>query len=216
MRILVVDDHALFREGVVSLLAGQEGITIVGEAGCGAEAEEKAMSLCPDLILMDIGLPDKTGLEVTRSIVEKNPDIKIVILSVHETDDFLFSAITAGASGYLLKNMPSSQILASLKALENGESALSPTMTNRIIKEFRRLSANKEPAPSEYYQLTPREVEVFWMLVNGASNLEIAGSLMIAETTVKAHVSSILSKLKLNNRYDAARYVRQHGISNQV
>jgi DNA-binding NarL/FixJ family response regulator len=216
VNILVVDDHALFREGVVSLLSAYPDFKIVGEAGSGSEAEEKALRLNPDIILMDIGLPDKTGLETTRCILARQPDIKVVMLTVHESDEYLFSALSAGAIGYLPKSVTANQIVASLKAIGMEEAALSRIMIPRLIKEFKRLSSNNhDDSSNELDILSPRELEVFWKLVDGASNLEIAETLIIAESTVKAHVSSILTKLNLNNRYDAARYVRQHQIPHQ-
>ena len=213
MKVLIVDDHILFREGLVSLLDSQPDITVIGEAGCVQEAIAIARELEPDLILMDFGLPDGTGLDATQAILAERPDSKIVFLTVHEQDDRLFAAIRSGAKGYLLKNVPVSKLLDYLRGVERGEAAISPAMTNQILEEFARGGAARDPGPDELGELTSRELEVLRELATGASNQEIAERLVISENTVKVHVRNVLAKLDLRNRREAASYARRHGLT---
>ena len=207
LRVLFVDDHILIREGLVSLLNSQPDLEVVGQAGSVREAIELARELKPDLILMDFGLPDGTGLDATKIILADQPNTKIVFLTVHEEDDRLFAAIRSGAKGYLLKNVPVSRLLAFLRGLERGEAAITPAMTSRVLNEFARLEpTHSQTEPDE---LTTRELEVLRELSTGASNREIAGRLIIAENTVKNHVSNILNKLSLRNRREAAEFARR-------
>jgi two-component system NarL family response regulator len=166
----------------------------------------------PDLILMDFGLPDGTGLDATQAILAERPETDIVFLTVHEQDDRLFAAIRGGAKGYLLKNVPVSKLLDYLRGVERGEAALSPAMTSHILEEFARLDPSRGPGPAELSELTTREVEVLRELATGASNLEIADRLYISENTVKNHVGSILTKLNLRNRREAASLAQRHGL----
>ena len=207
IRVLLVDDHVLIRDGLVSLLNNQPDFSVVGEAGSVRESIELARELKPDIILMDFGLPDGTGLDATKAILATMPDTKIVFLTVHEEDDRLFAAIRSGAVGYLLKKVPVSKLLAFLRGVEQGEPAITPPMTRRILHEFARL----EPIPSQIVpdELTRRELEVLAQLSTGASNQEIAERLVIAENTVKNHVHSILQKLGLNNRREAGEFARR-------
>ena len=212
MRVLIVDDHVLFREGLVSLLETQPDISVAGEAGRVSEAIGMARDLEPDLILMDFGLPDGTGLDATQAILAERPDTNIVFLTVHEQDNRLFAAIRSGAKGYLLKNVPVSKLLDYLRGVERGEAALSPAMTSHVLEEFARLDPSRGPDAAELSELTSREVEVLRELATGASNLEIADRLYISENTVKNHVGSILTKLNLRNRREAASLARRHGL----
>ena len=214
MKVLIVDDHALFREGLVSLLNSQPDIMVIGEAGCVDEAIAMARELEPDLVLMDFGLPDGTGLDATQAILAERPETKIVFLTVHEQDDRLFAAIRSGAKGYLLKNVPVSKLLDYLRGVERGEAAISRAMTSQILEEFVRGGAARDPGPDELGGLTSRELEVLRELGTGASNQEIADRLVIAENTVKVHVRNVLAKLDLRNRREAASYARRHGLIN--
>jgi DNA-binding NarL/FixJ family response regulator len=214
MRVLIVDDHVLFREGLVSLLKAQPDITVLGEAGCVSEAVDMARELEPDLILMDFGLPDGTGLDATQAILAEQPEAKIVFLTVHEQDDRLFAAIRSGAKGYLLKNVPVSKLLDYLRGVQNGEAAISPTMTSQILDEFARLGKAFDSDAAELGELTPRELEVLRELDTGATNQEIADRLVITENTVKVHVRNILAKLDLPNRRAAADFAQRHGLNN--
>jgi len=213
MKILIVDDHILFREGLISLLKSHRKYEIVGEAGTVKQAVEQARLLKPDLILMDFHLPDGTGLEATQLIISSLPQCKIVFITVSEEDDNLFRALRSGASGYILKNVPIDQLLKSLDRLERGEIAMSSDMTTRVIKEFARSQPQNSLKPSETTKLSRREIEILCELARGSSNQEIARSLFISENTVKHHIHSILTKLELKDRHEAARYARDHLLS---
>ena len=212
MRLMIVDDHVLFRESLVSLLNNQPDIKVVGEAGTATEAISLAEDLSPDLILMDIGLPDYDGLEAARIILSSQPNIKIVMLTIHEADDLLFKAISSGAKGYLLKNMPVVKLLAAVRALERGEAALSRTMTSRIIDHYTQILSGQGYAQSAFDMLTPRELDVLRLLADGADNSQIAKALVLTENTVKVHVHNILKKLNVHNRRQAANYAEQRGL----
>ncbi len=214
MRILIVDDHVLFREGLVSLLKAQPDITVIGEAGCVHEAVAMARELGPDLVLMDFGLPDGTGLDATQAILADRPEINIVFLTVHEQDDRLFAAIRSGAKGYLLKNVPVSRLLTYLRGVECGEAAISGAMTSRILDEFARLGSARASGQAEVRELTSREIVILKELTTGATNREIASRLFISENTVKNHVGNILTKLNLRNRREAASFAHRHGLTN--
>jgi two-component system NarL family response regulator len=216
MKLLLVDDHVLFREGLAGLLAGQPDFRIVGQAGSVAEAIAMARELSPDLILMDIGLPDGTGLDATQVILAEQPETKIVFLTVHEEDDRLFAAIRSGAKGYLLKNVPVAKLLTFLRGIEQGEAAISPAMAARILTEFSRLEPPRERDQVEMAELTLREMQVLKELASGASNREIAERLVIAENTVKNHVRSILTKLNLRNRREATTFAHNQGLLKSV
>jgi len=208
-RIVLVDDHVLFREGLVGLLDSQPGFEVIAQAGSVQEAINLACKLEPDIVLMDFGLPDGTGLDATQAILKCRPNIKIVFLTVHEEDDRLFAAIRSGAKGYLLKNVPISKLLSFLRGVERGEAAISPSMASRIFDEFARIEPSDfNVSPPE--ELTTREIEVLKELVTGATNRIIAERLFIAENTVKNHVRNILTKLNLKNRREAADFARQH------
>jgi DNA-binding NarL/FixJ family response regulator len=212
LRILLVDDHAIFREGVASLFGGQPDLEVVGEAESVHEAISMARDLQPDLVLMDFSLPDGTGLDATQAILAERPEAKIVFLTVHEADERLFAAIRSGAKGYLLKNVPVARLLSCLRGLERGEAAISPVMASRILEEFSRLEPAREFSHDLLSDLTPRELDVLQELTTGATNREIAERLYITENTIKNHVRSILAKLELQNRRQAADFARQHGL----
>jgi DNA-binding NarL/FixJ family response regulator len=209
VKVLIVDDHLVLREGLVSLINPQPDFEVVGEAGSVSEAVAKATELQPDLILMDISLPDGTGVEATRAILSQRPSTKIVMLTIHETDELLFDAIRSGAKGYMLKNTPVSKLITSLRALERGEPAMPRKLTARILEEFARLGKLPGPGEAELQSLTPREVEVLDFLAANASNRQIADQLVISENTVKNHVQSILKKLNFHSRREASKFARR-------
>jgi DNA-binding NarL/FixJ family response regulator len=213
VRILVVDDHILFREGLISLINSQPDFAVVGEASTVADAIRLAQELSPEIILMDYGLPDGTGVEAAQAILSTNPQIKIVFLTVHDNDSFLFEAIRSGARGYLLKNMPVSKLMAALRALERDEAAISRQMAARIMQEFARLSkTGGMVSDAALTTLTRRELEVLIALASGASNEEIAGRMFISVSTVKNHIHNILEKLNLKNRRELAHFAERHGL----
>jgi two-component system NarL family response regulator len=212
MKVLVVDDHALFRAGLISLFNSQPDFKVIGEAGNIREAIDQARALEPDLILMDLGLPDGSGIEAMDKILEMKPETKIVFLTIHESDEMAFTAIRHGAKGFLIKNIPVAKLLAALRALDRGELAISRVMLSYFLQEGLRLERKRLPGQSSGDGLTMREFEVLTELSTGVSNQEIARRLYITENTVKAHVHNILDKLKLNNRREAANFARRHSL----
>ena len=211
-RILLVDDHVLFREGILSLLSSQPDLKVVGEAETVRDAVALARSLQPDLVLMDFSLPDGSGLEATQAILAERPDAKVVFLTVHDDDERLFGAIRAGATGYLFKNVRAAELLKSLRGVLRGEAGISPALARRILDEFSRLPAAPPPGAVESIELTARELEVVRELARGASNREIARRLVISENTVKNHVRNVLGKLQVRSRRDIVSYARSHGL----
>lgn len=215
LRVLLADDHTLFRDGIASLLAAWD-MEVVGEADNGRNAVQKAGELQPDLILMDIHMPELSGLEATREIKAQWPEIKIVILTISEEDEHLFEAIKSGAQGYLLKNIQSQEFGELINGLARGEAALTKEMAAKILAEFAKqdIEDKKEESDSEITaeQLTIREKEVLEQLSTGLSNKDIGAALNISENTVKYHVRNILSKLHLNSRTQAAAYALRKGI----
>lgn len=206
-KVLIVDDHALFRRGVRNAIEHEKDIEVVGEAEDGSEALAKALALKPDLILMDINMPRCSGLEAVSAIKSELPDIKIIVLTVHDEDENLFQAIKRGAEGFLSKNARSGDLVAALRGVAKGEAAISKHMAAKMMREFARLA--KIEAGNVTGQLTPREKQVLQNLSAGLSNKEIAQSLFISENTVKVHVTNILKKLHLQSRSQAADYARQ-------
>ena len=206
MRILLADDHALFRDGVASLLTAW-GHEVVGQAGSGDEAVDLADRLRPELVLMDVRMPGISGLQATQRIKAAHPEIAIVMLTVSEDEDDLFTAIKAGAQGYLLKNLESGQFRSMLEAVGRGEAAITPATAARIIDEFLR-PASRPPAEPD--QLTDRELEVLRLVTAGLRNKEIAARLSISENTAKFHLKNILEKLHAQSRTElAARAIRE-------
>ena len=210
IRLLLADDHTLFREGVISLLNDQPDIKVIAEAHDGLDAQTKARTFKPDLILMDIDMPHCDGIEATRQIKAEMPEVKIIILTVHDEGERLFEAIKSGAQGYLLKNIGSRGLMEAIRGISRGEAPLSPSMASELIAEFaqqRQLGLD-----TDICDLTSRERDVLEHIVHGESNKEIAGRLFITENTVKKHVSNILSKLHVRNRRQAAAYAASLGL----
>ncbi len=204
IRTIVVDDHVILRDGITRILAAEPDFEIVAEAGSVAGALKTVRANCPDLVLLDYGLPDGTGLEATRKIKIEFPETYVVLLTVHEEDDLLFEAVRSGASGYLLKNISSQQLLAKLRGLFQGETAISADQSQRILSEFARTASPKPAEKEDSNSLTDRELEVLRLIVFDYSNMEIALELNISIHTVKNHVHNILEKLEVNNRREAA------------
>lgn len=212
-RVLLADDHALFREGLAGIIAAQPDMEVVGEAGDGLEAIVKAGELKPDLILMDIQMPGVDGLEATREIAKTSPSTAIVILTVREEPEKLFRAIKNGARGYLLKSMKSKEMIALLRGVADGEAPVAPAVAVYMLEEFRRLSrlAPDESAEASC-QLTGREQDVLGLAASGMSDKEIAAELSLSLHTVKTHMRNILAKLQVSNRRQAAMAARQKGL----
>ena len=212
IRLLIVEDHVIMREGLVSLLVSQPDFEVIGEAGTVAEAISLSQELKPDLILMDYGLPDGTGLEATRAILGENPDISIVFLTVHEADDDLFAAIRYGAKGYLLKNIAVGKMVDALRGMARGEAPLSRKMTSQVLTEFARTQSQDEDDILSEGLLTPRELDVLAEICTGSSNKEIGDKLFISPNTVKNHIHNMLEKLGLSNRHELANYAAKRGL----
>jgi DNA-binding NarL/FixJ family response regulator len=201
-RLLLVDDHPLFREGLIALLSYQDDFTVVGEAGDAASALAQARALRPDIVLMDIDLPGEDGVSATRRLSLELPAVTVMMLTVHDDSQTLFEAIKAGAQGYLVKNVRSRELLEQLRGLVRGEAAISRRMAARILEEIR--GQTEQFGPEE--ELTARELEVLELVAVRLSNAEIAERLVVSEHTVKNHMKSILAKLQLRNRHQAAAY----------
>jgi len=211
VRVLIVDDHTLFRRGLVSLLSQQENLEVIGEASDGEEALEKAKELMPDVILMDIRMPKINGLEATRRIKAEMPYVKILMLTVSDEEQDLFEAIKSGASGYLLKNLEPEDLIRYLEGVRRGEAPIDPLMASKILQEFKRGMETPRP-PTGPELLTPREREILELVAMGDANKEIARKLGISENTVKNHLRNILEKLHLQNRVQAAMYAIREGL----
>jgi DNA-binding NarL/FixJ family response regulator len=212
IRILLADDHTLFREGLAGILDSQPDLDVVGEAGDGIEALVKAKELLPDLILMDILMPGCDGLEATKQIKQELPDVTIVILTVRDDEEKLFQAIKNGAQGYLLKNMSSTLIVKLLRGAMQGEAAITSEMAGRMLEEFRRLSREAPLDIGDDADLTRREIEVLGKVATGATDKEIADELTISIHTVKSHMRNILAKLHVGTRREATRIARHKGL----
>jgi DNA-binding NarL/FixJ family response regulator len=217
--VLIADDQAVVRAGLVMLLDSQPGLTVVGQAGDGLEAVRLARELEPDVVLMDIRMPVLDGLEATRRIVDggattrtRQQPVRVVVLTTYDLDEYVYDALRAGACGFLLKHAPPEELLLGVRAAADGGALLSPSVTRRLLEEFtaRRPATTREPAALA--RLTVREREVLDLVVRGRSNTEIARALVVAETTVKTHVAHALDKLGLRDRVHAVVYAYEHGL----
>ncbi len=208
IRALIVDDHALFRRGLEIVLASEPDIEVVAQAGDGAEAVERAAEFLPDVVLMDVKMPRSTGIEACRAIKDIAPSAKIIILTMSDEEEDLFEAIKAGASGYLLKDIPLDEVAAAVRAVHGGQSLISPFMAGKLLSEFAALASRdereEEPArPVPAPKLTDREIQVLRLVARGQSNRDIAKELFISDNTVKNHVRNILEKLQIHSRMEA-------------
>jgi len=209
VRILIVDDHALVRDGIASLLRAR-GFDVVGEAEDGFQAIEKARALRPDLVLMDIQMPNLDGLKATRLLKAEMPDLRVVILTVSDLQQDLFEAIKSGANGYLLKDLEQEEFFDSLRAVQRGEAVIPRRLAGRILDEFRALSMQQS---SNQSYLTEREQEILRMLAAGKTRKEMAQLLHLSESAIKFHMRKILDKLHLQNRAQVVAWAVQHGLS---
>lgn len=213
IRVLLVDDHPLFREGLMNILNSKVDFEVVGEAGDGLEAQIKARQLAPDLILMDVSMPGCDGLQAAERIKRELPDVTIVMLTVRDDEEKLFEAIKNGAQGYLLKSIRSDEMLRLLRGAVRGESAISPYMGGRMLEEFRRISSTRtDDLARDTVILTPRELEVLSQVAEGATDKEIALALDLSIHTVKSHMRKILAKLHLDRRREAAAFALREGL----
>ena len=210
IRVLVADDQAMVRAGFRMLLGGEPDIEVVGEASNGLEAIDKAQRLGPTVILMDIRMPELDGLEATRRILAADASARVLILTTFDLDEYVYEALRAGASGFVLKDDPPEQLIAAIHTVAAGDALLSPSITKRVIRQFTRIP-RAEPS-KELEELTARELEILRLIAAGLSNAEIGQELFIGETTVKTHVTHILQKLKLRDRVQAVVVANQTGI----
>lgn len=212
LRVLLVDDHVLFRKGIASLIGARQDLVVVGEAEDGIQAVKIAHETVPDVILMDVNMPNQDGLETVKILKRDMPHVQIVMLTVSDDDDDLFTAIKNGAKGYLLKNLEPQQLYDMLDKVRHGEAAISGSMAAKILQEFRQPEQDQKDKPDEVDELTPREVEVLEQVVTGATNKQIAAKLHITENTVKIHLRNILEKLQVQNRIQAAVHAIREGL----
>jgi DNA-binding NarL/FixJ family response regulator len=213
VRVLIVDDDDLMRAGLRGVLSSDEAIEIVGEAGDGREAAYRTRLLRPDVVLMDVRMPDLDGISATREVLATFPDAKVVILTTFEQDDYIFGALTAGASGFLLKRTRPEELIAAIHTIAAGDSLLSPSVTSRVIERMAgqpALDGTRDPRLAE---LTPRETEVLELMARGLSNGEIAAELVIGESTVKTHLKRILAKLQVRDRVQAVIVAYESGLT---
>ena len=213
-RILLVDDHEVVRLGLKALLDRHPHFEVVGEAGSAREALEQVAALKPEVVVMDIRLPGTSGIEACEEIVNKFPGTKVIMLTSYAEDEMLFSAIRAGASGYMLKQVGSEDLIKAIEAVSRGEALLDPAVTQRVFQEVRR--AVKEEEASAFAHLSQQEKHVLLLVSEGKTNREIAKSLFLGEGTVRNYVSSILSKLGVNNRAEAAAYAVEHNLREYI
>jgi DNA-binding NarL/FixJ family response regulator len=213
VRVLIVDDDDLMRAGLRGVLSSDPAIEVVGEAGDGREAAYRTRLLRPDVVLMDVRMPDLDGISATRELLATFPEARVVILTTFEQDDYIFGALTAGASGFLLKRTRPEELIAAIHTIAAGDSLLSPSVTSRVIERMAgqpTLDGERDPRLAE---LTPRETEVLELIARGLSNGEIAAELVIGESTVKTHLKRVLAKLQVRDRVQAVIFAYESGLT---
>jgi DNA-binding NarL/FixJ family response regulator len=213
VRVLLVDDDELMRAGLRAVLSSDESIRVVGEASSGRAAISAVRAYAPDLVLMDVRMPDLDGIAATREVLAASPDLKVVILTTFEDDEYIFGALNAGASGFLLKRTRPEELLTAIHTVAAGDSLLSPSVTRIVIDRMSRVSSLDEGPRERLEELTAREREVLELVARGLSNSEIAGTLVIEESTVKTHVKRILMKLSLRDRIQAVIFAYETGLT---
>ncbi len=207
IRVLVVDDHALFRRGLEMVLEQEPDIEVVGEAGDGGQAVQRSIETAPDIVLMDVRMPKGSGIEACRAIKDAVPSAKIIMLTISDEEVDLYEAIKAGATGYLLKEISIEEVASAIRAVQNGQSLISPSMASKLLTEFASMvKRSDEKAQVPTPRLTDREMEVLRLVARGLNNRDIAKELFISENTVKNHVRNILEKLQLHSRMEAVVY----------
>jgi DNA-binding NarL/FixJ family response regulator len=213
VRVLIVDDDDLMRAGLRGVLASDERIELVGEADDGRQAVYRTRLLKPDVVLMDVRMPDLDGISATRELLTAFPDVKVVILTTFEQDDYIFGALSAGASGFLLKRTRPEELIAAIHTIAAGDSLLSPSVTSRVIERMAGQPSPDATRDARLDELTPRETEVLSLMARGLSNAEIAATLVIEESTVKTHVKRILAKLDARDRVQAVIFAYESGLA---
>jgi DNA-binding NarL/FixJ family response regulator len=213
VRVLLVDDDDLMRAGLTAVLSTDDAIEVVGEAGDGRAAIQQARALRPDVVLMDVRMPDLDGITATREVLAASPEVKVAILTTFEQDDYIFGALSAGASGFLLKRTKPEELIAAIHTLAAGDSLLSPSVTRRVIERMAGQPVTDSSARERLDELTPRERQVLELIARGLSNGEIAAAFVIEESTVKTHVKRILMKLHLRDRVQAVIFAYESGLT---
>jgi DNA-binding NarL/FixJ family response regulator len=214
IRVLLVDDQALIRAGFRMILDAEEDIEVVGECADGTQAVDSARRFKPDIVLMDIRMPEMDGIEATRLIAGREGDggPRVLMLTTFDLDEYVYDALRAGASGFLLKDVPAEQLVDGIRLVAHGDALLAPSVTKRLIQEFSRGAVAQQSAPAALEELTPRELEVFKLIARGMSNAEIAAELVVSETTVKTHVARVLMKLGVRDRVQAVVLAYESGV----
>jgi DNA-binding NarL/FixJ family response regulator len=208
IKILIADDHLVVREGLSVMLSREKDIVVLGQAGNGCEAVKLAAELSPDIVLMDLRMPEMDGVEAIRQIKAVQPEVKFIILTTYDDDDYIFKGIEAGARAYLLKDTPREELFKAIRAVSSGESLIEPGVAARVLDRFAELSRQVQPLKT----LSDRELEVLALIAKGTSNKEIAITLSITESTVKTHIQSIFNKLEVNDRTEAVTEALRQGI----
>ena len=212
IRVVVVDDQEMVREGFSALLNAQDDIEVVGAAGDGVEGVALAREVKPDVVLMDVRMPEMDGLTATRLLLNGSVETKVLVLTTFDLDDYVYEALVAGASGFLLKHAPARELLNAVRVVAAGEALLAPSITKRLIEDFVRSRRTERVRPARLEVLTERETEILVLIAQGLSNTEIAAHLVLAEQTVKTHVSRVLTKLGLRDRAQAVIAAYESGL----
>ncbi len=214
IRVLLVDDQALIRAGFRMILEAEEDMEVVGECADGTQAVDSVRRLKPDVVLMDIRMPEMDGIEATRLIAGNDGEAgpRVLMLTTFDLDEYVYDALRAGASGFLLKDVPADQLVDGIRVVAQGDALLAPSVTRRLIHEFSRSAVAQQRAPASLEELTPRELEVFKLIARGMSNAEIASELFVSETTVKTHVARVLMKLGVRDRVQAVVLAYESGV----
>ena len=214
--VLIADDDDLMRAGLIELLTGEPGIEIIGQAATGRQAVERALQLAPDVVLMDVRMPDLDGISATRELSRVVPEAKVIILTTFEQDDYIFGALRAGASGFLLKRTRPEELIAAVHTVAAGDSLLSPSVTRRVIDRMAQQPTPELTDLAKFDALTPREREVLTLIARGLSNREIAAALIVEESTIRTHVKRILMKLELRDRVQAVIFAYETGVNRSL
>ncbi|GAB3128519.1 response regulator transcription factor [Tsukamurella serpentis] len=210
--VFIADDQAMVRQGFGALLGAQPDISVVGDAPDGRIALAEIARLQPDVVLMDVRMPEMNGLEATAEIARRHPGVRVLMLTTFDIDDYVYEALRVGASGFMLKDAPAEELVRAVRVVHEGQSLLAPSVTRRMIAEVTAARAHRRPAPPELSTLTPREREVLEAVAAGRSNAEIAAALFVSDQTVKTHVSKVLQKLNLRDRAQAVVYAYETGV----
>jgi DNA-binding NarL/FixJ family response regulator len=213
VRVLLVDDDDLMRAGLGAVLSSDETIEVVGDVGRGRQALQRTRDLRPDVVLMDVRMPDLDGISATREVLSASPDVRVVMLTTFEDDEYLFGALSAGASGFLLKRTSPEELIAAIHTVASGDALLAPAVTRTVIDRAAAQPIVDDAARDRLERLTPREVEVLELVARGMSNAEIASELVIEESTVKTHVKHVLGKLRLRDRVQAVIFAYESGLT---